>query len=232
MFRLIDLKHPIKKKQIFITGTDTGVGKTYISRAIAESYLKIGYSVAYFKPIETGCDPICNDVFDLTQITGQPYEEAILYSFKIPSAPLPAERKEGKKIDVSKILKHYERLKEMYNIVIVEGAGGIMVPITIYNGKPYTYLNFIQDTDIPVMVVAKSGLGTINHTTLTVNTLKSAKADIRAVILNKYPKNPNWVERTNPEMIELLTEIRAIIKVPFSDFGLDDEVKQKLMFWI
>ena len=82
------------------------------------------------------------------------------------------------------------------------------------------------------MVVAKSGLGTINHTTLTVNTLKEAKVDIRAIVLNKYPKNPSWVEKTNPEMIELLTGMKAIIKVPFSDFGLDDEVKQKLIFWI
>ena len=218
------------KKQIFITGTDTEVGKTFIAKLLAEAFLSLGYKVGYYKPIETGCDPICNDTFDLVQLTGQPYEEALLYQFKTPAAPLSADMKEKKGIDIDKLVKHYENLKKKYNILIVEGAGGLLVPITKSDEKIYTYLDFIKMLNIPVLIVARATLGTINHTSLTVKALKEENIEIKGIVLNRYPKNPDWATETNSEIISLMTGIKKILKIPLLDGDVPKEIKEKLMF--
>ncbi len=220
------------KKQIFITGTDTEVGKTFISKLLAEAFLNVGYKVGYYKPIETGCDPICNDTFDLVQLTGQFYEEALLYQFKIPAAPLSADMKEKKGIDIDRLINHYYKLKDNYNIVIVEGAGGLLVPITKKDGKIYTYLDFVKMLKIPVLIVARATLGTINHTVLTVRALKEEGVDIKGIILNKYPKNPDWATETNGEIISLMTGINKILKIPLIDGETPEDIKRKIMFLI
>lgn len=198
---------------IFITGTDTGVGKTYISYLLTKALLKSGKKVAYFKPVETGCISECEDAKKLSSITGQSIDEVVLYKFKNPVAPLVAEREEGLNISIDKIMDHFEYLKNKYNFVVVEGAGGIYVPITEVKGKIYTYLDLVKDLKIPVIIVARANLGTINHTVLTINALKNIKADIKAVILNKASKNPSLAEKTNPDIIKEMTNIENIIKV-------------------
>ncbi|RMA97192.1 dethiobiotin synthase [Hydrogenothermus marinus] len=198
---------------IFITGTDTGVGKTYISYLLTKALLESGKKVAYFKPVETGCISECEDAKKLSSITGQSIDEVVLYKFKNPVAPLVAEREEGLNISIDKIMDHFEYLKNKYNFVVVEGAGGIYVPITKVKGKIYTYLDLVKDLKIPVIIVARANLGTINHTVLTINALKNIKADIKAVILNKASKNPNLAEKTNPDIIKEMTNIENIIKV-------------------
>ena len=220
------------RRQIFITGTDTEVGKTFIAKILAEAFLSLGYKVGYYKPIETGCDPICNDTFDLVQLTGQFYEEALLYQFKTPAAPLSADMKEKKGIDLDRLVKHYEDLKKRYNILIVEGAGGLMVPITEKDGKIYTYLDFIKMINIPVLIVARATLGTINHTVLTVKALRDKDIDIKGIILNKYPKNPDWATETNGEIISLMTGIKKILKVPLIDGDVPKDIKEKVMFLV
>jgi dethiobiotin synthetase len=175
------------KNQIFITGTDTGVGKTYISYLIAKSLIDKGINVGYFKPIETGCMPNCEDATKLASLTKQNLEEVVLFKFKNPVAPLVAEREERKKILIEKILDHLEKLKEKYEFLIVEGAGGIGVPITKKNGKIYTYLDFLKDTNLPTVIVARANLGTINHTYLTFNKIKQNNQKI----LSKFSISTN-----------------------------------------
>ena len=219
------------KKQIFITGTDTEVGKTFIAKLLSMAFIDVGYKVAYYKPIETGCDPICEDTFNITQITGQFYEEALLYQFKLPASPYTADLKENKNIDIDKIVKHYNSLKNRYNIVIVEGAGGLLVPIKKINGKIFTYLDLIKALDVPVIIVAKSTLGTINHTVLTVRALKGEGVDIKGIIMNKYPQNPDWVVKTNPEVIKEMTGIDKIIKIPYLE-DISEDIKRKVMLLV
>ena len=197
----------------FITGTDTGIGKTYFSFLLTKYFKNKGLKAGYFKPIETGCNPTCEDAKKLSEITKQDIDEIVLYKFRNPVAPLVAEREEGIKISINKIKEHLENLKKKYDVLIVEGAGGIMVPITQINGKIYTYLDFVNETKLPAIIVARANLGTINHTVLTVNALKDINAEIKAVILNKATKKPDLSEKTNPQIIKEMTGIEKIIKI-------------------
>jgi len=172
-------------KQIFITGTDTGVGKT--------------------------------------KITNQNLEEILCYSFKEPLAPLVAERLENKKISIEKIKTHFEKLKENYEYLIVEGAGGILVPITEEDGKIYTYLDLLKMFNIPSVIVSRAGLGTINHTALTVNAMKDI--EIKGIIMNGFSKNPDIAQKTNPRIIEEMTKLPVIAKILESENPFEESVR-------
>ena len=196
-------------KSLFITGTDTGVGKTTVSIALAKILLSRGLSVAYFKPVETGCFPECQDGSSLSEITGQSLDEVVLYKFKEPVAPLVAEEINDVKIEVEKIYSHYERLLSRYDFVIVEGAGGIKVPITENNGYIFTYLDMVYELDLPVLIVSRAGLGTINHTVLTIDALNSVESNIIGIVLNQFT-GKEISEPYNPEVIEKMTGVKVL----------------------
>ena len=194
-------------KVIFITATDTGVGKTTVSSALARLAKDAGINVGYFKPVETGCEEECLDAKTLSSITGQDLDEIVLYRYKNPVAPFVAEEEEGIKIDINKIKKHLAKLKEKYELLIVEGAGGVAVPITKVNGKIYTYLDFAYENNLPTLVVARANLGTINHTYLTVKALKEKNIKILGIVLNGLSDNPSLAEKTNPYIIREMTGV-------------------------
>jgi dethiobiotin synthetase len=196
-------------RTIFVTATDTGVGKTTVSAAIARILKNSGKNVGYFKPVETGCQPECNDGYKLSQITGQPVEEIVLYNFKNPVAPIVAEKLEHKKIVLEKIYSHLDHLKSKYEYLIIEWAGGIKVPITRKDGKIITYLDFVYETKLPVLIVSRAGLGTINHTALTTEALTNINAKIKGIILNKFT-GKEISEPFNKEIIEEMTGINVI----------------------
>ncbi len=200
------------KNSIFITGTDTGVGKTIFSASLALFLKEKGINVGYFKPVETGCDSLCEDAKKLADITGQPYEETVLYRFKNPVAPYVAESVERKKIDMDKILGKVRFLSKKYDFLIVEGAGGVSVPITKEKGKIYTYLDFAYELGLSSIVVSRAGLGTINHTFLTVSVMKSRGIDLIGIVMNSFSKNMSLSERTNPAVIEEMTGLKVIKK--------------------
>jgi dethiobiotin synthetase len=160
------------------------------------------------------------------------FDEAIVYSFNEPSAPYSAEKKEGKKIEIEKIKSRYEKLKKIYDILIVEGAGGLMVPITKQGDKVYTYLDLVKELNIPTVIVARSTLGTINHSVLTAKCLQVENVPINGIILNKYPKNPNWAEKTNPEIIREMTGVDKVITISFTDKDLTKEEILKLQMLV
>jgi len=192
-------------KSIFITATDTGVGKTTISYALAKTLIEKGLKVAYFKPVETGADSIPEDAASLSKLTGQPIDEVVLYTFKNPVAPYVATIMEGRDIDLDKIIKHYEYLVQKYDFVIVEGAGGVLVPIK----ENYTYRELIKDLNIPVLLVSRASLGTINHTLLTLEALKDA--NILGIIMNGFTGN-DISEEKNPEVIEKFSKVKVMAK--------------------
>lgn len=191
------------KKQLFITATDTGVGKTTVSAGLVKALKEMGVNVGYFKPIETGVEDIPSDVKLLTDITGQPIEEAVIYTFKNPLAPYPASKIENREIDIDKIIEHYNYLKDKYKFLIVEGAGGVYVPIV----KGYTYVDLIKNFDIPVLLVARAKLGTINHTLLTVRALEGV--DIVGIVINGF-SGDDISENTNPEIIEEFSGLKVV----------------------
>ena len=196
-------------KVIFVTATDTGVGKTTISAALAKILKDRGQNVGYYKPVETGCDPVCPDTSILSKITGQDIDEIVLYKFKPPVSPLVAQDFESVKIDIERILFYLDDLKRKYDFLIVEGAGGIKVPITQHEGRIVTYLDIVYEASLPVLIVSRAGLGTINHTVLTVDALNSVNAQIKGIIINGF-KGEELSEEKNPEVIQMMTGVDVL----------------------
>lgn len=209
---------------LFITATDTGVGKTTLSAAICKLLKEKGVNVAYFKPAETGCQPIPQDAYTISKITGQPLEEVVIYTFENPVAPYTATVLEGKEIDIQKIIKHYKYLKTKYDFVIVEGAGGLLVPIK----KNYTYLNLIEDLNIPVLIVSRASLGTINHTALTIRSLEGK--EIVGIVMNGF-SGEDISEETNPQIIQEMTGVKVLAKCKKSQQPVE-ECYSKLMDFV
>ncbi len=195
---------------LFITGTDTGVGKTFITYNLAIALRERGVSVACYKPVETGVQDLPSDGSLLAKATAQPLEEVVPITFRLPLAPYAASIEKGVPLDISSIKEFFFRLKRKYELILVEGAGGIAVPIL----KDYDYSDLAKDLDLKVVIVARAGLGTINHTYLTYRYAKSKGLQVAGIVLNGF-RGEDVSERTNPRIVEELTGIRPV-EIPFS----------------
>lgn len=177
------------KKGLFITATDTGVGKTMIAGAIARLLTDEGLRVGAYKPIATGCDrgpyglvsadaeflSICiNNVDPVTIINPVTYET--------PAAPFVCEAKEDRVVDFDAIASIYQSMCQRKDIVLVEGIGGVRVPIS----EGVDVLTLMRQFALPVVVVARPNLGTINHTLLTVDAIRAAGLYVAGIVINGY----------------------------------------------
>jgi len=162
------------RKALLVTGTDTGVGKTMLTCAIARALVERGSRVGVYKPVETGCSVVAGGLLaeDVEKLLaaaggGQAVETAITYRFALPAAPLVAAAEARETIDPLRIIAGYESVARDYDIVLVEGAGGLLVPIA----DNYTYLDVARQLALPVLCVVGSRLGCINHALLTLRML-------------------------------------------------------------
>ena len=207
-------------KGIFITGTDTGVGKTFVAVGLINALKEKGFNVCPMKPVETGCRTkkgklIPEDTMSLIRASG--IKEAIdvinPYRFKHPLAPSVAAELERKSIKKEKIFSAYNYLSKKYDITIVEGAGGIMTPLY----KKYLFLDFISALNLPIIIISRPGLGTINHTLLTISAAKGRGVNILGVVINYAAKTKTGIaEKTNPEIIKRLGGVPVIGIVLYS----------------
>ncbi len=191
---------------VFITGTDTGVGKTLVAAAVAISLKKQGCNVGVMKPIETGVSPINliqSDAARLRAIveSNDMFEAICPYHFRWPLAPLAAAQAERRGINPDIIRKVYRILSGRYDYMIVEGSGGVSVPIT-----PRTdVIDIIIQLKLPAVIVGQAGLGGINHALLTIGALRRRKITIIAVILNQTAPTRSKIahiqERTTVEIL-------------------------------
>ncbi len=202
---------------IFITGTDTGVGKTVVAAGLALALRERGLKVGVMKPVATGCFGdgkrlVSRDAVFLLEAAENEYPSLTNpFRFKNPLAPSVASVIEKREIPIAKILKAYRELQCHYDYVIVEGIGGLLVPIT----KDYFVANLIHEFNLPVLIVARGGLGTINHTLLTVDAATIRGFDIRGILFNRMPKvNLSMAEITNPKVIHDLTGIPILGSLP------------------
>lgn len=194
---MIALKPLLKNKAIFITGTDTEVGKTYVTCLIARELKRNGIGVGVFKPIATGSR---SDARVLKKYSGmeEPIEVINPVFYKKPLAPYVAKEFEGKSFRVSEIDLIFQRLKKKYEIVLVEGVGGILVPVT----KKLWVIDLPSRWKIPVLIVGRPGLGTINHTLLTIEVLRRKGVKILGFVFNySQPEKPTLAHKTNPSVI-------------------------------
>ncbi len=189
-------------KGLFITGTDTGVGKTIVSFGIALCLKEMGIDVGILKPIETGCYPIPEDaVFYKERLKlKSSLEEIAPLQFSLPLAPTLAAEKDEMSISITPIINQFSKLIKESEIVLVEGAGGLMVPI---QGNFYM-AHLAVLLGIPIVLVIGNKLGAINHTLLSVNYCNQLELPIQAVILNNIRPEKGLAEQLNAKEIQRL----------------------------
>lgn len=196
----------------FITGTDTGVGKTIIAGAVVCALKALGLSIRVMKPAESGCDLrgsslVPHDAAFLRQIShsDDPISDIAPSLFESPLAPMAAAETEKKDVGLIRIREVFERMSRKCDAVVVEGIGGLMVPFQ----EDYYVLDLALDFGLPLIVIARPGLGTINHTLLTVNAALREGLTVAGVIINySSPPENDLAEETN------LTLLPRILPVP------------------
>ncbi|OAQ21110.1 dethiobiotin synthase [Thermosulfurimonas dismutans] len=210
-----------KGRIIFVTGTDTGVGKSYATGVLARAYLALGKTVITQKPVQTGTrEP--EDILIHRRMMGLPPDPPELlsltcpYIFKYPAAPETAASLEGQKIDSGHLLACLRELSQTYEVVLVEGAGGLYVPLT----EDLTVLDFISLLMCPVLVVSAARLGTINHTVLTIKALKARGLYVAGLIYNLHFATDEFLAERSLEDIKRLAEIDQVLKLP----NITDEI--------
>lgn len=194
----------MKARGIFITGTDTGVGKTYIGCLLARAIAK-KLSVGVFKPFLTGA---LTDAIKLKKSSGTelPIKSINPVFSKYPLAPYPALELEKKKINLKSVYGAYRKIMEVSDFIIAEGAGGLYVPVT----KNIFMIDVIKKLKLPVLLVARAGLGTLNHTILSVKALKEKKIKVIAVVLNNYTGD-DIAQKTNPKVLKKISNIPLFV---------------------
>lgn len=216
---------------IFITGTDTGVGKTYVAAGIARTLAGRGIDVGVMKPAETGCSRRKGSLFPadaaaLIKAAGVRDRLSLVnpYRFPMPLAPSVAAGFERKRIEPGRLIEAFHVLARKHQFMIVEGAGGIMVPLT----DRYCYLDLAGDLGLPVLIVARPGLGTINHTLLTVLALKKKRLRTAGIVINYADDGKTGAaERTNPGVIENMSGV-GILGVIRHGAGNIEEIVEKI----
>jgi dethiobiotin synthetase len=186
---------------LFVTGTDTDVGKTIISSGLAAVLKEKGMDVGVFKPLLSGIsrqDPSSDTSLlkELSQ-TALTSEEITPYEFREPLAPYVAAKLEGRVVTIGDVVSHWEKIRLKHDFYIIEGAGGISVPL----GEDFLVSDLMKALQLPIVIVARPNLGTFNHTFLTVQYAKNLGVPIAGIVINGINDQPDLAEETNPLLI-------------------------------
>lgn len=207
-------------KGIFITGTDTGVGKTVAAAVIARILRDRGINVGVMKPVTSGCVETDGKrqsedarllAFGARLDPDDP--DIAPYCLAAPLAPSVAASMEGTRIDFGQIHDAYQRLAARHDFMVVEGAGGLMVPLA----GGLMVADLIGRLALPVLVIARPDLGTVNHTVLTCFAAKQIGLDVRGVVINNYPENPDRAAESAPHLIGSLSGVPLLGVFPHID---------------
>lgn len=198
----------------FITATDTGVGKTEIACALIAAARASGIDAIGMKPAQAGHSP--GEPSDAERLRdasegAEPLDVICPYSLSAPLAPAVAARKEGRTIELPRILQAARALASRHAAIVVEGAGGLLVPLT----ERETYADLAVALALPVIVVARAGLGTVNHAALTVEALRGRGLEIAAIVLNRTTPYDDPSVPYNGAEIARLTGVAVVGPLPF-----------------
>jgi len=204
---------------IFITGTDTGVGKTVVTAALACCIKSTGLKVKVVKPFQTGTEE--DEILDIEFVyktLGESFdiEESCPVRLKKPLSPYSAGFFENIDFSISDLLGSLKKIILPGEVTLFEGAGGLLVPIT----KDYFMSDLARDLDVPVVIVARPGLGTLNHTLLSLEHAKNKGLNILGIIICNYPSEPDLAESLNIKTLKQLTDVEVIGIIPSIE-GLD-----------
>lgn len=207
-------------QSFFITGTGTGVGKTIVTAGIAGHFLSKGRNVSIMKPVQTGTSKSVSDLETIKAIVPGinplPKMLATPYSFSLPASPLLAARSEDREIEPDTILRAFKDAssRQDVDVLLVEGAGGLLVPLT----EEFLMIDLISKMNIPTILVATPGLGTVNHTLLSIEAMKKRNLKIAGIIINKMPLQPGIVEKDNVRTIGQMSGIPVIAVINEFEF--------------
>lgn len=207
-------------KGIFITATDTDTGKTFVTAHIVAAFREHGINAGYYKAALSGAyyeedKLIPGDAKEVLTRAGleADYDRCVSYTFETAVSPHLASQIENCPIKLSKIEEDYKAICERYDFMTVEGSGGIICPIQV-NGEEVILLeHIIKLLKLPVIIVARAGLGTINHTVLTVAYIKNLGVSLKGIILNEYEEG-NILHEDNKKMIERLSGVEVVATIP------------------
>jgi len=191
---------------VFVVGTDTEIGKTVIAGGIARALRDSGVDVRAFKPVESGGRDDARFHADATGVTP---EDVCPYFLDEPLSPNIAARRSGLELDYETMLSATQR----DGYTVVEGVGGLRVPLTPDGDE---LVDIVEDSGLPALVVTRPSLGTLNHTALTVEALRSRDVPVVGVVINRFPDEPGVAERTNPDEVERMNDL-PVRRVPELD---------------
>lgn len=211
-----------RPRGIFITGTDTGVGKTVVACALAAWASRCGVDVGVMKPIATGGRLlpdgsrrrwVSDDAVRLAQAAAvsDPWTLINPICFKEPIAPWTSAMRAKSSIRLSTVRKAFRELSKRHEVLIVEGVGGLMVPLSAH----LTVADLMEDLGLPLLIVARPGLGTLNHTLLTVQAAQQRRLPLLGVVVNQVSSSSDdpmsrLTERTNPEVLRRLVQVPVL----------------------
>ena len=215
------------RKGLFITGTDTDVGKTYVTALLVKTLRKAGFDVGYYKAAISGAPTVAeSDAGFVNRFAGinEPEDMILSYLYQNAVSPHLAARIEGNPVEKEVILKAWERVTKAYPYVTMEGSGGIMCPIRHDEKAVYYLEDIIQWLHLPVLVVANAGLGTINHVVTTCEYIKNRHIPVKGILLNHW--KGGIMEEDNVKMIEEITGVKVLAKIRDGDSLLDIDAEK------
>jgi dethiobiotin synthetase len=205
-------------KPLFITATDTGVGKTMVSGLLLDFLIEKGVRAGYQKWAATGCEAReVPDLKDCLQIAGHTPDPDLLdlqvpYRLAFPASPHLAAEMDGVAIDPEKIIHSYRQMAARYEVLVVEGIGGLLVPLN----RQLLLADLLCRLGLPTLIVARSGLGTINHTLLTIEALRSRRIPIVGVLFTDSENEEEIIARDNMRVISELGGVEVLGRLSFS----------------
>lgn len=218
-------------RSVFITATDTGVGKTIVTAGVLSAARAAGLDAVPMKPTQTGC--VCRDgrwsapdldlCYSLSGYEPAPVELALAcpYPFQPACSPHLAAAMAGRRVSIPGIVYRFRRLRAAHDAVLVEGAGGVQVPLN----EKQTMLDLMRALKLPVILVTRTSLGTLNHTLLSVESLRAAGLNLLGIVaVHHSPHPPGIVEDNNLQTLEGVARVPVLARIPY--FG---ELAQECM---
>ena len=210
-------------KSLFVTGTDTGIGKTCISAGIALALKKSGVNVGVMRPFMCGIKQKTgsadDDVTTLTNAANviDPRELVNPFFFPIPASPYTAAKNSGTKININHVLDSYEKLSKVHDVILVEGIGGIMTPIL----KNFSVIDLIKELHTNTLIVTSSKIGTVNHTVMTCKLCKNLEIPVKGLIINNFDSEGYPILELERDLSDL-TDLPILCSLPHvNDFNID-----------
>ena len=203
----------MRNRGFFVTGTDTGVGKTVVACALVRAMRGHGLDVGAMKPIETGvgaAGPLDAQALRSAAAATEPLEETCPQTFALPAAPTVAAADEGREVEMEPIREAFARLRQRHQWLVVEGAGGLLVPAA----PGLSMADLCREFDLPLLIAARAALGTINHTLLTLEAAEARSLPVAGVVISHSAGRVSEADRANLEALRDALGARLVGEIP------------------